>query len=513
MKIIIIRAGIAGLSSYIFLTKHLVRERPTDYSITIYEAYDVKHGQVRHDAHADAHAPGREVLPHSKDEDGDLFTAKVIGNAIGLGKNGLTVLSRMDVDEDGALLTQIQRRGNCVSKWRIMTARGWKIVDASVRSGPDPDAGGPTVADTVMIARQAAWEVLRDRVLSIDGDAVIKKKVAAIETNSESKVVLHFSDGSTDEADLLIHWCRRSAQYCSTALVQRQRRPQTAVLGRLGDEEDTGEGRLNHATQRGAYWSRRLRAERSAQEDRGATTVDIGGSLAAWWSTFSSASPLPYQKATASDVADRDNDNAASSADIKTVFDKTTALKECLQRHRSWSDPTIQAILSYLEANEAIEHMYPTYTTPELRTWKSGSDGTSNSISNTGIVLIGDAAHALQPSSGQGACQALEDAEALALFLRHYLHTDTDTTTASGPRATATGAVDRALSAFVALRIPRIARIYKQSQKMGGRKTDMGFVMEYVMYFAIRVGVKTGTGRNITGNCSRMICLGRLSGL
>ena len=48
-----------------------------------------------------------------------------------------------------------------------MTARRWKIVDACVRRGPeadaDADAGGPMVADTVMIARQAAWEVLRDR--------------------------------------------------------------------------------------------------------------------------------------------------------------------------------------------------------------------------------------------------------------------------------------------------------------------------------------------------------------
>jgi len=71
------------------------------------------------------------------------------------------------MDEDGALLAQIQRRGDCVSKWRIMTARRWKIVDACVRRGPeadaDADAGGPMVADTVMIARQAAWEVLRDR--------------------------------------------------------------------------------------------------------------------------------------------------------------------------------------------------------------------------------------------------------------------------------------------------------------------------------------------------------------
>lgn len=32
MKIIIIGAGIAGLSSYIFLTKHLVRELPTERS-------------------------------------------------------------------------------------------------------------------------------------------------------------------------------------------------------------------------------------------------------------------------------------------------------------------------------------------------------------------------------------------------------------------------------------------------------------------------------------------------
>lgn len=518
MKIIIIGAGIAGLSSYIFLTKHLARERPTDYSITIYEAYDVKHGQVRHDADADADAPGREGLPRSEDEDGDLFTAKVIGNAIGLGRNGLAVLSRMDEDGDGGLLAQIQRRGNCVSKWRIMTARGWKIVDASVRSGPDADAGGPTIADTVMIARQGAWEVLRDRVLSIDHDAVIKKKVAAIETSSEGKVVLQFSDGSTDEADLLIGADGlRSIVRQYVFRDNEDLKPQSWVdwaMRKTPRKKDYITPHYEGLTGLGGFVPSEV-LEKAGYEhgamsitfgpngffghgyigpvSQGAATIDNPGPLAAWWSTFSSASPLPYQKATATATTsdnDNTNDNADSSIGVNTIFDKTTALKECLQRHRSWSDPTIQAILSYLEEHEAIEHMYPTYTTPELPTWKSESesDSNSNSNSNTGIVLIGDAAHALQPSSGQGACQALEDAEALALFLRHYLHT----ATALGLRATATGAVDRALSAFIAFRKPRIARIYKQSQKMSGRKTDMGLVMEHVVYFAIWAGAKMG---------------------
>ena len=68
-------------------------------------------------------------------------------------------------------------------------------------------------------------------------------------------------------------------------------------------------------------------------------------------------------------------------------------------RHRSWKDGVIQRIITQVK----VDRVQPTFTTPPLPTWEKD-----------GCVLLGDAAHALQPSSGQGASVALEDSEALA---------------------------------------------------------------------------------------------------
>ncbi|TPR01049.1 Integral peroxisomal membrane peroxin family protein [Aspergillus niger] len=50
----------------------------------------------------------------------------------------------------------------------------------------------------------------------------------------------------------------------------------------------------------------------------------------------------------------------------------------------------------------SVQTMWPTWTSPPLPTWE-----------REGVVLVGDAAHALPSTSGQGASQALEDVEAL----------------------------------------------------------------------------------------------------
>lgn len=486
MKIIIIGAGIAGLSSYIFLDKHLPRDHLGDCSVKIYEAYDVK--KMKYDA------PGRKEV---QDPQADpLFTPKVIGNAIGLGKNGLAVLKRMD--KDGRVLKQIQRKGNCVAKWRMCTARGWRIVDANVQSPiKDLDNDDGKIADTVMIARQVAWEVLRDQVLSIDENAVVKQKVSAIEYTADGKVMLHFIDGSKEEADLVIgadglRSIVRQTMFRDNQDVEPQSWLQW-LTRRSPKKKDYITPHYEGLTGLGGFVPsevlKKTDFDHSAMSitfgpngffghgyigpvNQGATDND--GPLAAWWSTFSSDSPQPYQKS--GDVGSN------PESGVSAAFDRQRALKECLQRHRFWSDPTIQAILDYLEENQAIEHIYPTYTTPELPTWKSGSN----------IVLVGDAAHALQPSSGQGACQAMEDAEALALLLKHYLRTPAPSSHFHSPE-TQQIAVNKALSNYVEFRKPRIAKIYKQSQKMSSRKMDMNIVAEYIMYFAIWVGTKLQT--------------------
>ncbi|MEO5807398.1 FAD-dependent monooxygenase [Devosia sp.] len=59
-----------------------------------------------------------------------------------------------------------------------------------------------------------------------------------------------------------------------------------------------------------------------------------------------------------------------------------------------------------LAAAGAIEHHYPIYDMPELARWHTDR-----------VVLMGDAAHAVTPHSGQGASMAIEDAVVLAACL------------------------------------------------------------------------------------------------
>lgn len=72
-----------------------------------------------------------------------------------------------------------------------------------------------------------------------------------------------------------------------------------------------------------------------------------------------------------------------------------------------WHDTGKQIIDQVCAAKENI-YAWPYMRMPKLKTW----------YSRTGrVVILGDAAHAVPPSSGQGVNQALEDVHSLLLFL------------------------------------------------------------------------------------------------
>lgn len=162
------------------------------------------------------------------------------------------------------------------------------------------------------------------------------------------------------------------------------------------------------------------------------SSPDRHGDRAVWWSTWSLAE-CPV------DLRNIDREKAESS------------LKE---RHAGWKNDTIQTIIPNVE----ISSVWPTLTTPVLPYWYRHS-----------AVLIGDAAHALQPTSGQGTSQALEDCEGLALLLA--FHSAKDST-----------AFDLALQQYQMLRKPRVARIHAEATKRSKMKQDMSVVEEMIMY-------------------------------
>jgi 2-polyprenyl-6-methoxyphenol hydroxylase-like FAD-dependent oxidoreductase len=77
------------------------------------------------------------------------------------------------------------------------------------------------------------------------------------------------------------------------------------------------------------------------------------------------------------------------------------------KRHEGWADPMIAQCLAQ---TGAIDTVYPLFYMPDLPSW--GHDG---------CVLVGDAAHAMTPATGQGGSQAFEDGLTLALLLEKFL--------------------------------------------------------------------------------------------
>lgn len=90
--------------------------------------------------------------------------------------------------------------------------------------------------------------------------------------------------------------------------------------------------------------------------------VSEPGKSLVWWSTYS-ADECPDPKA----------------------MNKDDVVRQLQERHADWKDPVIQTILHSLR----VSNMYPTWTSPALPKWE-----------RFGVVLVGDAAHALPPTSG-----------------------------------------------------------------------------------------------------------------
>ncbi|KAF4760592.1 hypothetical protein HAV15_005996 [Penicillium sp. str.  len=176
--------------------------------------------------------------------------------------------------------------------------------------------------------------------------------------------------------------------------------------------------------------------------------VSEPGDSLAWWSTY----------------------EIEECPDWKTL-DMDDVTRQLRERHANWKEPVVKKVIQSLH----VENMYPTWTLPALPTWE-----------RDGVVLVGDAAHALPSSSGQGSSQALEDVEALALLLAHHLHMGNAHLDEVSPKAQK-NAIKAAASQYVNLRQPHLNAILESAQKTQNSKREMGILKEYFMYGVMKI--------------------------
>lgn len=131
--------------------------------------------------------------------------------------------------------------------------------------------------------------------------------------------------------------------------------------------------------------------------------------------------------------------------------------------HNHGSDPA--PIPAIIRATPGAIGKWPVYDMPSLPTWHKGP-----------VCLIGDAAHATSPHSGQGASLALEDAAVLAQCLRDTLK------------------VEHAFARFESLRKNWVEKIVRQARRTGSGKVATNpvavWLRDLVLPFFIRMGAK-----------------------
>lgn len=146
---------------------------------------------------------------------------------------------------------------------------------------------------------------------------------------------------------------------------------------------------------------------------------------------------------------------------------------EPLPTAQPWRDELVRLFaddagpaVELIRASVTVLDPSPMHTVPTLPRWHSGR-----------MVVVGDAAHAPSPSSGQGASLAIEDAVVLARCLRDALSPD--------------AAFDR----FVAARRERVERIIKQAARMNRSKAPSAAgrtIRDALLPVVLR---KAGTGK------------------
>ena len=330
-----------------------------------------------------------EAYPEDTDERGAFLTVAV---------NGLAALRALDLDP-----TALLAAGYPTPSLRIGNGAGRRLVDLPL-GGPQPD--GTT---TTTIRRADLYSALRGAAARRGIAISYAKRLAGLD-NRPDGVTATLADGSTVDGDVLIG---------ADGLNSRTR----ALLNPDASGLRTAGPRYLGLLNAGGFTTGPVDAD--LDRTPGLVSMAFGRRAFFGWSVAPDGSVWWFA-------------NPPSRQPIEP---------------RDWTEPSWRAHLLELFAADAIPAVaiiratdevlgpWNTYDLPRVPVWRSGR-----------TVLVGDAAHAASPSSGQGASMAIED----AVTLGHCLAGQPD--------------VPAALADYERLRRDRVEKVVAYGRRNGSAK-------------------------------------------
>lgn len=337
-----------------------------------------------------------------------------VGGGLGLAPNGMNVLAAL------GLVAKVKARSSLALENIFYNEHGTLL--ARFKNGSPEKYGQPGIS----ILRPALYDIMNDEIQQQGIRIEFQKRLNDLRQNG-AKVTAYFDDGTQAEGDLLIGADGVRSQVRHIILPDA---PEPAYVGIIGIGGVTPSSAVPHMSQRDKQSFNFTYGTRGFFGYSGVENGDIQ-----WWSNLPSEREL-----TREELADVSLD---------------TIQREMLAIYSGYHEP-IETLIRHTQAT--VKHNI--HDIQSLRTWQHGR-----------VLLIGDAAHAVSPNSGQGASMALEDAMYLAKLLRDC------------------GDYSQVFSQFEQARKPRVEKIVAEGRRRGNDKTVVSPFQQTIREVMIRIFV------------------------
>ena len=342
-------------------------------------------------------------------------SAEDVGSFLQIAPNGMNVLKAIGLD------TKISAAGTVTSHIRFRNSHGKSL--SRVMNGSLEAHGAPAV----LIVRSALHRILMTEAIERGIPVSLGKRLVRIVDLPGQSVVAHFEDGSSAEGDIIIG---ADGIWSAVRRLTMPEAPNPVYTGLIGvgglaPLHDSPGMMLADESEMIMTWGP------SGFFGYGIGRVDQEKSML-WWSNQALETPPT-----------RDELKSTPQEDLR---------HDLVATHGDWHTPIRQLI----EQTDEVLRI-AIYEMPSLPAWHKGR-----------AVLIGDAAHAMATSAGQGASQALEDTIALAKLLRDE-----------------PGPMQNAFPAFEEQRRQRAEKVSAISRRNSERKKTLGPFAERVRDFFV----------------------------